>query len=80
VIPRYRVDVAVIGAGPAGSATTIALRRRGLSVALVEARARRSFRIGETVPAAIRQPLVELDAWEAFRRDEHLAAGAMCSA
>src|SRR5262245_57558666 len=30
------VDVVVVGAGPAGSASAIALRRQGLSVALLE--------------------------------------------
>lgn len=55
-----RIDVAIAGAGPAGSACAIALRTRmpSLSVALIEASRFDTPRIGETLSPAAR-PLLE---------------------
>jgi 2-polyprenyl-6-methoxyphenol hydroxylase-like FAD-dependent oxidoreductase len=75
-----RSDVAIVGAGPAGSSTAIAMARRGYSVTVIEAAARRDFRIGETVPPEIRPCLQELGAWESFRRDVPLPSAGECSA
>ncbi|NES90185.1 NAD(P)/FAD-dependent oxidoreductase, partial [Okeania sp. SIO2B9] len=55
------IDVAIIGSGPAGTATAIALQQRAsLRVAILERSAQNTFRIGETVPPNIRSPLGEL--------------------
>ena len=62
-------DVAVVGGGPGGSATALALRAHApsLSVALIEASRYESPRIGETLPPPARQMLEHLGVWEAFR-------------
>lgn len=63
------IDVAVVGGGPAGTATAIALARAGLRAAVIEASDYGAFRIGETVPADLRAVLRELGVWEAFAKD-----------
>jgi flavin-dependent dehydrogenase len=70
-----RVDVAVIGGGPAGAAAAIALRRHtGLSVAVLEASGYRVQRPGETLsPGAVSQ-LSFLGLGECLAQDGHLPA------
>lgn len=67
-----QVDVLVVGGGPAGAATAVALARRRRSVALVVRPSGRRPRLGETVPADIVTPLARLGLWEAFLADGHL--------
>lgn len=55
-----RCDVAVVGGGPAGAAAAIALRRAGLSVALVEGTRYEMPRPGEALPPAVRPILADL--------------------
>ncbi|HYX27889.1 MAG TPA: NAD(P)/FAD-dependent oxidoreductase [Pyrinomonadaceae bacterium] len=66
-------DVAIVGGGPAGSATAISLRTHAplLSVVLIEASRYNSFRIGETLPPPARAVLEHLDLWESFASDSH---------
>ena len=64
-------DVAVIGGGPAGSATALGLVHRGLSVVLLERSPRFDVRVGETLPPAIKVPLGELRVWERFLAEGH---------
>jgi len=66
-------DVAIVGGGPAGSATALALRAHApsLSVALIETSRYESPRIGETLPPPARQMLEHLGVWEAFRAQGH---------
>jgi flavin-dependent dehydrogenase len=61
-------DVAVLGGGPAGAATALALKRRdaGLRVALVEKGDYSAFRVGETLPPPTRGLLARLGVWDAF--------------
>ena len=73
-------DVVVVGAGPAGAATAIALRRHGLSVTMLARSRRARFRIGETVPADIRAPLERLGAWAGFCEQGHLPSTGTASA
>lgn len=61
----------VLGGGPAGAATALALNRRGCSVTVVERSDYTNLRIGETLPPAVRQPLVSLGVWEKFLADKH---------
>src|SRR5437667_6245844 len=68
-----RVDVAIIGAGPAGSACAISLRDRApsLSVALIEASRFDAPRAGETLSPAARPLLEHLGIFAAFRSAGH---------
>jgi flavin-dependent dehydrogenase len=63
-------DVAILGGGPAGSATALALKRRdpALRVALIEKTDYSAPRIGETLPPPAERLLTELGIWDAFLR------------
>ncbi len=68
-----RVGIAIIGAGPAGCATAIALARRGIGdVALFEAGTGDGPRIGETIPGATLPLLSRLGFMERFTARGHL--------
>lgn len=74
MIPKRSVrelDALIIGGGPAGLATALALARLGrTSVVLVRAPAR-PVSFGEVLPPEIRLPLVALGVWERFLSDAH---------
>jgi flavin-dependent dehydrogenase len=61
-------DVAIVGGGPAGSATALSLRAHApsLSVVLIEASDFNACRIGETLPPLVRTILEHLHVWEKF--------------
>jgi flavin-dependent dehydrogenase len=59
-------DVAIAGAGPAGSALALRLARAGARVALIERQRERAFRVGETLPPAIAPRLQRLGVWDRF--------------
>ncbi len=61
-------DVLILGGGPAGSATALALKRRqpGLRVVLVEKTDYSAFRIGETLAPPATTLLAALGVWDAF--------------
>jgi flavin-dependent dehydrogenase len=59
-------DLLILGGGPAGTATAIALARLGYSVSVVERSQYDSVRAGETLPPAIKPSLVRLGVWEQF--------------
>ncbi|WP_321473687.1 NAD(P)/FAD-dependent oxidoreductase [uncultured Paludibaculum sp.] len=73
-------DVAVIGAGPAGSATALLLARQGLSVAVCDGPRRRTLSIGETLPRHASELLRRLGLWEGFCAQSHLPSPGMMSA
>jgi flavin-dependent dehydrogenase len=55
-----KVDVAIVGGGPAASAAAIALRRRGLTCAIVERGNGRGARVGESLAPAVKPLLAQL--------------------
>ncbi|MGV9868917.1 NAD(P)/FAD-dependent oxidoreductase [Rhodococcus koreensis] len=62
-----RVDVAIIGGGPAGSAAAIALTRAGRTATVVERSHYDGMRVGEILPPAVKLPLCALRVWDRFR-------------
>ena len=73
-------DVAIVGGGPAGTATALALTRCGYSVVVVERSEYQNVRVGETLPPAIQLPLTQLGVWERFVSDNHSASFGIYSA
>ncbi|SAL05785.1 tryptophan halogenase [Caballeronia calidae] len=76
---RDRMDVVVIGGGPAGCATAIALARRGLRVAMFEQSSYDRVRVGETLPPESRVHLAALDALRDVENDAHLPSSGIAS-
>ena len=66
-----RIDVAVIGGGPAGCATALALMQHGFSTLVLERSTRTAQPLGETLPPAIQKLLVSLGIWDSFLADGH---------
>jgi flavin-dependent dehydrogenase len=66
-------DVAIVGGGPAGSATALSLLARApsLAVILIEATRYDAARVGETLPPPARTVLEHLGVWAAFRNQHH---------
>jgi flavin-dependent dehydrogenase len=60
-------DVAIVGAGPAGSAAARWLARGGVSVALIERSGFQAPRIGESLAPAVQPELVALGLWREFQ-------------
>ena len=65
---EHNFDVAVIGAGPAGSATALRLARKGCRVALIERTRFDKPRVGESLAPAVQPLLADLGVWEQFRQ------------
>ncbi|MFC0401396.1 FAD-dependent oxidoreductase [Paraburkholderia rhizosphaerae] len=73
------LDVAVLGGGPAGCATAIALARRGLAVAILERSRYDTPRAGETLPPESRVALTAMDSLQRLENDVHLRSSGMVS-
>jgi flavin-dependent dehydrogenase len=72
-------DIAIVGAGPAGSALALCLARAGARVALIERLRERLFRVGETLPPGVAARLQRLGIWDAFVASRPRAADHMLS-
>jgi 2-polyprenyl-6-methoxyphenol hydroxylase-like FAD-dependent oxidoreductase len=61
-------DVVILGGGPAGAATALALKRldSALRIAIIERSDYSGIRVGETLPPSARTLLAGLGVWEAF--------------
>lgn len=73
-------EVLVVGGGPAGTATALALAARGLDAVVLERSRYEAVRVGETVPPGILAPLTELGVREKFLRAGHCPSHANLSA
>ena len=73
-------DVVVVGGGPAGAATAIALARAGRDVVVLEQSLFDGERIGETLPPEARVPLAALEVWDRFVAQRHEPSPASISA
>ena len=73
-------EVVVLGGGPAGCATALALARLETSrVLVVEAGRYEAIRIGESIPPDTRVVLEELGVWEDFLKENHEPCLGSCS-
>ena len=73
-------DVVILGGGPAGCATALALARLGMSrVLVVEAGRYEAVRIGESIPPDIRVVLDELGVCEEFLKQDQEPCLGSCS-
>jgi flavin-dependent dehydrogenase len=79
-LPWPECDAVVVGGGPAGSATAIALARARRSVVLIEKSHYGEPRIGETLPPSARPLLAGLSVWEPFLAAGHLPSPGVLSA
>jgi flavin-dependent dehydrogenase len=61
-----RVDVAIVGGGPAGSAVARLLAQAGCRVALLERSRFEAPRVGESLAPGVQPLLVQLGVWPAF--------------
>lgn len=61
-----RADVAILGGGPAGLSTALALAGRGARVLVAERSRYGEDRFGETFPPAVQTALAPLGLWESF--------------
>jgi flavin-dependent dehydrogenase len=74
-------NVAIVGAGPAGCATAIALAHAGVErVCVIDPDRRPGLQIGETLPPDVRVVLDRLGVWEDFVAQEHESCLGSCSA
>jgi flavin-dependent dehydrogenase len=75
-----RHAVAIVGGGPAGCATAIALASRGVQdVVVIDMQREPGWRIGEAIPPAGRQVLSRLGVWEDFLDQGHLVSAGSCA-
>jgi flavin-dependent dehydrogenase len=73
--------VAIVGGGPAGCATALALQREGLAkTCLICPEAESRVHLGESLPPDSRRVFQDLRVWEEFLQDGHSRCLGTCSA
>ncbi|NEP30200.1 MULTISPECIES: FAD-dependent oxidoreductase [Moorena] len=73
-------DVAIVGGGPAGCATALALKQQGISkILVVESGRYETIRIGESIPPDTRLLLGKLGILEDFLQENHETCFGSCS-
>ena len=73
-------DVIILGGGPAGAATALALLKHGYSLLLIERSEYEDWRVGETLPPHVQKPLSSLGVWDSFLQSGHLPSPAIYAA
>ena len=74
------IDVAIVGGGPAGCATALALHQLGIDdVVVFEATDYAVDRVGESIPPNTRLPLRDLGLWDSFVEQGHERCLGSCS-
>jgi len=68
----FTADVVIVGGGPAGAATALALARRGLSAIVLEAHTTPQMKVGECLPPSINPLLDHFGISERLRRRGNL--------
>jgi flavin-dependent dehydrogenase len=68
----FTADVVIVGGGPAGAATALALARRGLSPIVLEAHSTPQMKVGECLPPSINPLLDHFGLSERLRRRGNL--------
>jgi 2-polyprenyl-6-methoxyphenol hydroxylase-like FAD-dependent oxidoreductase len=68
---KSHFDLIILGGGPAGTAASIMLSRRGYSVALIDRTNYQAIRPGEIIRPEVKNLLVDLDVFERFLLDGH---------
>jgi flavin-dependent dehydrogenase len=71
-LKEFRVDVAIIGDGPAACTVALTLVKFGISACLIGSSYHNRVLFGETVHPNIKYPLEYLGLWEDFLNDKHL--------
>ncbi len=74
-----KIDVVVIGGGPAGTSASITLAKAGIGVALLERTAYDTQRVGEILPPEVAIPLQKLGVWERFHDLEKILSPGVVS-
>lgn len=75
-----RFNVIILGGGPAGAATALALLNHGYSVLIIERSEYEDWRVGETLPPHVQKSLSSLGIWDHFLRNGHLPSAAIHAA
>src|SRR5438045_2486728 len=75
-----RFTVIILGGGPAGTATALALLKYGYSVLILERSLYEDWRVGETLPPHVQTLLGSLGLWDHFLQDGHLPSPAILAA
>jgi flavin-dependent dehydrogenase len=61
-------DVAIVGAGPAGTAVALKLAKRGIDVKLIERSDYTQRRVGESLAPSVAPLLRKLEVWDSFQQ------------
>ena len=69
---NIKVQVAIIGDGPAGSTVALKLAKHGISVVVVGKENKPLVNVGECLPPAVKPLLLSLGLWQQFLVDKHL--------
>ena len=72
MMKKSKVDVCIIGDGPAASTTSLMLTRSGISVTLIGLPNSNNVLFGEALTPDIKTYLIHLGMWNNFLNDEHL--------